>query len=313
MPGFFTPKDTKVTGMGRNQKRTCAIFLPRRDDMASKDKMKKAKDLYKQKGMKLVDIAKKLDVPPGTVRRWKSTYDWDGERSDDKSERSVKKKNARKKEIPKEVKQVMSNTSLNDKQRLFCLYYSRSFNATRSYQKVYGVEYLVACANGPRLLGNDRVKDEINRLKEERYAKELLKPEDIFQKYLDIAFADITDYVEFGREEVTVMGEFGPIEIKNEDTGEKTTLTETVNTVRFKESDEIDGTIISEVKQGRNGASIKLHDRMKALQWLTEHMNMATEEQQARIAALRKQAEDKDNSDKSLTVTLEGEIEGWAE
>lgn len=281
--------------------------------MASKDKMKKAKDLYKQKGMKLVDIAKKLDVPPGTVRRWKSTYDWDGERSDDKSERSVKKKNARKKEIPKEVKQVMSNTSLNDKQRLFCLYYSRSFNATRSYQKVYGVEYLVACANGPRLLGNDRVKDEINRLKEERYAKELLKPEDIFQKYLDIAFADITDYVEFGREEVTVMGEFGPIEIKNEDTGEKTTLTETVNTVRFKESDEIDGTIISEVKQGRNGASIKLHDRMKALQWLTEHMNMATEEQQARIAALRKQAEDKDNSDKSLTVTLEGEIEGWAE
>lgn len=281
--------------------------------MASKDKMKKAKDLYKQKGMKLVDIAKKLDVPPGTVRRWKSTYDWDGERSDDKSERSVKKKNARKKEIPKEVKQVMSNTSLNDKQRLFCLYYSRSFNATRSYQKAYGVDYLAASANGPRLIGNDRVKDEINRLKEERYAKELLKPEDIFQKYMDIAFADITDYVEFGREEAPVMGAFGPVEIKDEDTGEKTTLTKIVNTVRFKESNEIDGTIISEVKQGRSGATIKLHDRMKALQWLTEHMNMATEEQQARIAALRKQAEDKNNSDKSLTVTLEGEIERWAE
>ncbi|HKM28925.1 MAG TPA: terminase small subunit, partial [Anaerovoracaceae bacterium] len=157
------------------------------------------------------------------------------------------------------------------------------------------------------------VKEEINRLKEERYARELLKPEDIFQKYMDIAFADITDYVEFGREEVPVMGAFGPVEIKDEDTGEKTTLTETVNTVRFKESDEIDGTIISEVKQGRSGASIKLHDRMKALQWLTEHMNMATEEQQARIAALKKQAEDKDNNDKTFTVTLEGEIEGWAE
>lgn len=281
--------------------------------MTSQEKMKKARDLYKQKGMKLVDIAKKLDVPPGTVRRWKSTHGWDSERSDNISERSVKKKNARKKEVPKEVKQVMDNTSLNDKQRLFCLYYSRSFNATRSYQKAYGVDYLAASANGPRLIGNDRVKAEIMRLKEERYSKELLKPEDIFQKYMDIAFADITDYVEFGREEVPVMGAFGPVEIKDEDTGEKTTLTKIVNTVRFKESNEIDGTIIGEVKQGRDGATIKLHDRMKALQWLTEHMNMATEEQQARIAALRKQAENKDSNDKTLTVTLEGEIEGWAE
>lgn len=279
---------------------------------ASKDKMKKAKDLYKQKGMKLVDIAKKLDVPPGTVRRWKSTYDWDGERSDNMSERSVKKKNARKKNVPKEVKQVMSNPSLNDKQRIFCLYYSRSFNATRSYQRAYGCSYESALRAGPALLGNIGVKEEINRLKEERYARELLKPEDIFQKYMDIAFADITDYVEFGREEVTVMGAYGPVEIKDEETGEKTTLTKTVNTVRFKESNEIDGTIIGEVKQGRDGASIKLHDRMKALQWLTEHMNMATEEQQARIAALRKQAEDKDTNDKEVTVILGQEIEGWA-
>lgn len=51
----------------------------------------KAYELYKS-GMKLVDIAAKLDVPPGTVRRWKSTHNWDGERSEcdtnRKSERS---------------------------------------------------------------------------------------------------------------------------------------------------------------------------------------------------------------------------------
>ena len=46
-----------------------------------------AKELYKQ-GMKLVEIASQLNVPDGTVRRWKSTYKWDGERSDKKSERS---------------------------------------------------------------------------------------------------------------------------------------------------------------------------------------------------------------------------------
>ena len=41
------------------------------------EKASKAEAMYHD-GMKLVDIARKLDVPPGTVRRWKSTYHWDG-------------------------------------------------------------------------------------------------------------------------------------------------------------------------------------------------------------------------------------------
>ena len=44
------------------------------------------------KGAKLVDISAKLNVPEGTVRRWKSTHKWDSERSDRKSERSDKKR-----------------------------------------------------------------------------------------------------------------------------------------------------------------------------------------------------------------------------
>lgn len=43
-----------------------------------------AEKLYR-KGWKLVDIAKKLDVPESTVRRWKSTQDWESERSDKKA------------------------------------------------------------------------------------------------------------------------------------------------------------------------------------------------------------------------------------
>ena len=59
---------------------------------AKNAKADEALALYRQ-GLKLVDIAKKLDLPEGTVRRWKCTYKWDGE----KSERSGKKKpNARK-------------------------------------------------------------------------------------------------------------------------------------------------------------------------------------------------------------------------
>lgn len=45
-------------------------------------------------GMKLVEIASQLNLPEGTVRRWKCTHKWDNERSDKKSERSKRKKGA---------------------------------------------------------------------------------------------------------------------------------------------------------------------------------------------------------------------------
>ena len=51
--------------------------MPRRPD----EKIEKAHEMFKQ-GMRLVDIAQKLGVPDGTVRRWKSTYHWESERSD---------------------------------------------------------------------------------------------------------------------------------------------------------------------------------------------------------------------------------------
>lgn len=252
--------------------------------------IEQAKELF-LKGTKLVDIAKQLDVPEGTVRRWKCTHKWDSERSDKKSERSDKKKSDlkrnKKEAVVEEVEQVIENPDLTDKQRLFCVYYIKSFNATKAYQKAYGVKYETAASAGPRMLENVRVKEAIKKLKQGNLNRKMLSEEDLFQKYMDIAFADITDYVEFGRETVPVMGAFGPIFVKNEETGEKQAVKKEINIVRFKESDMVDGTAISEVKQGRDGASIKLADRMKALQWLTEHMNLATEEQKARIALLK--------------------------
>ena len=44
-------------------------------------KADEALKLFRQ-GLKLVEIADRLGVPAGTVRRWKTTYRWDNERSD---------------------------------------------------------------------------------------------------------------------------------------------------------------------------------------------------------------------------------------
>lgn len=274
-------------------------------------RIEEARQLYQQ-GMKLVEIASQLNLPEGTVRRWKCTHKWDSERSDKNSERSEKKKVKKKKAAESEVDQVMENPDLTDKQRLFCIYYIRSFNATKAYQKAYGVDYPTAAANGPRMLGNARVKKEILNLKQERLNREFLSESDIFQKYMDIAFADITDYMTFGTEEVPVMAIYGPVKIKDPETGEEKQLTKIVNTVRFKDSAEVDGTILSEVRQGKDGASIKLPDRMKALQWLSDHMDMATEEQKAKIAQIKAQTDKLTGNNQEIEDLddIEGEIYG---
>ena len=78
-----------------------------------------------------------------------------------------------------------------------------------------------------------------------------------------------------------------PVSYTHLKTGEKEILKQKTNYVRVKDSSAVDGTIISEVKQGRDGLSIKLADRMKALQWLTDHMDMATAEQRAKIEQIK--------------------------
>lgn len=253
-------------------------------------RIEQAKAMYLQ-GQKLVEIASQLNLPEGTVRRWKCTHKWDSERSDKNNERSEKKRTKKKKPSEREVDQVIENTELTDKQRLFCIYYIRCFNATKAYQKAYQCSYETAAVAGPRMLGNVRVKQEIIYLKQERLNREFLSEADIFQKYMDIAFSDITDYVKFGTEEAPVMSMYGPVQIKDPQTGEKKPLTETVNIIHFRDSSEVDGTIISEVKHGKNGSSIKLADRMKALQWLSDHMDLGTEEQKAKIAQIKAQTE----------------------
>nr|DAV06684.1 MAG TPA: Terminase small subunit [Caudoviricetes sp.] len=282
----------------------------------------KAKQLYLESDgdIKLKDIADQLGIKDSQVRKWKSQDKWDEERKgalpkgkgnvtnhkEQETEQNSKKVEA----IAPEVEQVVNNPDLTDKQRLFCLQYVRCFNATKAYQKAYRSSYMVANAEGYKLLVNPRVKAEIQRLKQNRLNREMLSTEDIFQKYMDIAFADITDFITFGRETVPVMGAFGPVEVKDKETGKKVVLTKEINTVRFREYTDVDGTLISEVKQGKDGASIKLLDREKALRWLSDHMDMGTAEQQAKVALLTAQRDKITGNNQEIEDMddIEGEI-----
>ena len=258
------------------------------------EKAEEARKLYKG-GMKLVEIASQLDCSAATIRTWKNRYKWDADGNEtfqnkNETKRNVSKKNAPKKQseekaVADEVKQVIQNTDLTDKQQLFCIHYIRCFNATKAYQKAYGVDYATAASIGYRLLEKDGVKQEIHRLKQDRLNREFLSESDVFQKYMDIAFADVTDFVEFGNEDVDVIL----------DTGERKTIT--VSHVNIKNDADVDGTIISEVSKGKDGVKVKLADRMKALQWLTDHMDLATEKQKAEIALLKAKVQTDDGEE----------------
>lgn len=220
--------------------------------------------MYKA-GKRPIDIANAIGIPASTVRRWKSTQKWDTI----SPERSGKKKaNAR--ERHKLAQEIEKASTLTDQQKDFCLYYVHSYNATSSYYKVFGCSYESARRSGPRLLQREDIRREIERLKEIKRQSILADIDDLVDINMRIAFADLSDYVEWGRSYVPVMGPFGPIQV-DDGSGEKVTLQKEVNDVKFKESYEVDGTLIAEVKVGRDGASIKLADRQKALQWLSDY------------------------------------------
>lgn len=238
------------------------------------------------------EIANRLDVPEKTIGAWKSKDNWNGVLH--KKERSTPKekspKEARAPSAKKEQEPVAESGELNDKQRLFCMYYLKYFNAGKAYKKAYGCSMAAAYTNGPRLMKNACIRSEINSIKAEREEELALDQRAVIQKYIDIAFADITDYLKFGKKDIIVgHDEYGPVEAK-------------VNYIDLNNSAELDGTIVTEVKQGRDGISVKLADKMKALEMLTKYFDLLPETAQRRLQEEKlrmeiKRAENPDGQD----------------
>ena len=282
------------------------------------------KDLaYKDylKGMKYKEIAEKYGVTINTVKSWKTRYKWsrNGVHTNGKSVHTKKEQRKTKKDKINIIKKpVIENDELTDKQRLFCLYYLKYFNATKAYQKAYECSYLTARVEGHRNLAKPNIKKEIERIKQEQQRELMLDAQSVLQKYIDIAFADITDYVSFGQREEQVIGMYGPVfEGKGDD---KKAVMQKVNYIDLKESIEIDGTIVTEVKQGRDGITVKLADKMKALEMLSKYFDLfpdkfkrKVEEEKLKLAKLKvDNDEQEDLEDDGFLDALESKIsEVW--
>jgi phage terminase small subunit len=252
------------------------------EDVVNWDEIRKE---FESSKITLTALAEKHKIKIGTLKSRKSREGWS--RGSPKKDASVKKvatlpiksldqiEESSHEEIT--LDNFLEDSNLTEKQRLFCLYYVKSFNATQSAINA-GYAPVGAHVEGNRLLKNAKVADHIRKIKRDMTNGIFLDAMDVLNKYIKIAFSDITDFLTFGQKWVPVIGMMGPV---LDDDGKQ--VMEEVNYVDFKDSGFVDGTIISEVKQGKDGVSIKLEDRMKALDKLSLYFDLFPDQFKRRI------------------------------
>lgn len=231
--------------------------------------------------MLLKDIAAELGKSDAQIRNWKKKDCWENElnsyvtneTNDYVTNEKKRKPQAKKqKERATESDELPSNENgeLTDKQWLFCLYYTKYWNATKAYQKVYESTYETARAEGSRNLAKPSIREEIERMKNEIAENVMIDGRVVLQKYIDIAFADMGDYTTFGVEEEIAYDDDGFPKVDANGNPKKYSY----SYVRLKDSRETDTSLITEVRQGKDGISIKLADKMKAMEFLAKHTNL---------------------------------------
>ena len=207
-------------------------------------------------GMSLADIAKKYDVSVSTVRSWKSRH-W-GSGVAKKTQRVAKNVALQK---PTETAiDVLSDSELTDKQKAFVLEYLRISNATQSYINVYDVPYDTAKTNGPRLLANACIQNEIERLRKAKLQELSVGVFDLMEDMVVEARADIGDYIDFGKYDMLHVDAEGDVKLDTEDNPEVFRK----SWVQFKDKEKVDTRPIKSIKMGKDGPVVELYDRNKA-------------------------------------------------
>lgn len=248
----------------------------------------KARQIYVEHAGNITNrkIAEALGEDEKKIAVWKQRDNWTNTTVSPTNviqQKKANKKNVvqQKEDHREEFKLEDIDAELTEKQRLFCLYYVKYWNAGKAAKKA---GYECSYEHGFNEIGYQllhkypRIKKEIDRLKQHIRSGVGLEAMAVLQKYVDIAFAEITDYVTFGQKEVPVISMFGPV--KDEEGNIQTKM---VNFVDFSPSASVDGSLISEVKQGKEGVSLKLHDKMKALEKLEKYTDLLPDRHKRRI------------------------------
>lgn len=211
-----------------------------------------AKKLFDE-GLSPAEISERLNIPANKIRSWKSRYKWEDvaqHKTQQKAQRKSKKEAAPNKKAPINEVSTRVEPQLTEGQKLFCEIFVRNRNATIAYMKSHpGCTYNAASVKGYEAIRNGKISAYIDRLRDLKAEAIKLAPDDIIEKYMRTAFADMTDFATWG--------------FDGND-----------NQLASMPSEMVDGTLVCEVSKSKGGFKIKLEDRQKALDWLTVWFGM---------------------------------------
>ncbi len=137
-----------------------------------------------------------------------------------------------------EIDAIFEKHKLSQRYQLFILYYLHNYDAKWAAAKI-GYKIEKSHSMGFNILNRPEVQAAISDIKRMMQSAIYLSAHDIISEYIKIAYADITDFISFDGQ-----------------------------SVNLKPSDQVNGQMISEVRQGKDGITFKLHDKMKALERL---------------------------------------------
>lgn len=132
--------------------------------------------------------------------------------------------------------------NLPEKAQKFCEFYVEGLNRKMALKKA-GYESLDA-NYAYRLLKKEGVQRYIMWLKARILNVHMVNAVDVLDQWIRIAFSDMTDFVDIHR-----------------------------NFISLKPASEVDGQLIKSIKSGRDGVSIELHDKLKALDCLARYLD----------------------------------------
>ncbi len=152
----------------------------------------------------------------------------------------------------------------NEQEQKFCHHFLQTFNAKGAINYAgYECENPLIVAH--ELLSQSHIKKYIKRLQKEKQQSDFLSKQDIVQKYAQLAFADLNDYILQNCEEVASQGAVSQSDMQAQSSEKDSAASKSVN---------FDGTLLNEIKKTSGGLSVKLPDRMKALAWLSDYFEL---------------------------------------
>ena len=231
-------------------------------------------------GMKYREIAEKYKVSIDTVKSWKVRYKWERDKLS-KAPKTDAHNAHKNKSVCTQIKDSGPDPELSDQEQLFCYHYVRTWNAMQSaILSGYTQNKASAKVQGCVMLKRPHIKHEVDRLRELFRQGIHLDIQDFLAFCMKVIGADIGDYSRFGMVERVVYDSDGPM--KGED---GKLIKEPINMLTLGESEQLDTSVIQEVKQGKDGISIKLADKKWAWEQLIKYFDWLPDQWQRKVEA----------------------------